>query len=89
MDGRATRVGVLIDSASLPRWSHRVVADLATLDPARLFVVVLNGGPGRLAGRRRWSLFAAYEALDRRFSRVPDDYAIRWTRARSSSPSST
>ncbi len=74
MDGRATRVGVLIDSASLPRWSHAIVTDLATSDPARLVLVVQNGGPGRLAGRRRRSLFAAHEALDRRFSRVREDY---------------
>ena len=67
------RVGVLIDSASLPRWAHVVVADLTTSEQARLVLVVRNGGGASVRVRR--SLFAAYEALDRRFSRAPDDYA--------------
>lgn len=67
------RVGVLVDGPTLPRVAHRALLEIAASDVARVVLVVRNGAPPARA--RRLSLFAAYEALDHRLLRAPNDYS--------------
>jgi hypothetical protein len=75
VSGRVFRVGLLLDSSALPRWAHRIVAELATSEAVRLVLAVRNATPTAPPRWTRASVFRAYEALDRRVFRAPNDYA--------------
>lgn len=71
MARQVLRVGVILDSSSLPAWQYRLVAELDGTGVARLELVVqVRGAAPR---RARGLAFRAYEALDRRLFRSPQD----------------
>ena len=72
------RVGVLLDSTTVPRWIERILEGLRASEVATLELVVVRGGgrpPRAGSGRVARRLFALYEGADAGFFRAPNDHA--------------
>lgn len=69
---QALRVGILLDSWTVPAWTHRLLAILKESDYAQVILVVLNGGATKTSGfpsrrAKTWHhlLFDVYMRLEK------------------------
>ncbi len=82
-EGGKLRVGVLLDSFTVPAWVRKVLAEVQGSTVAEIVLVVENGRPPRRDGflaalwkRRKHLLYEAYARLDRKLLKArPDAFA--------------